>query len=89
MKRVCQILASARELGIESFVGKLVGRVRLADPYEAALPIHAPLRVFTVPYFCLDDITRLALATGAPFAPLLLTVFSPEELVTQVLKVVL
>ena len=38
--------------------------------------------------FWLDDITRLALATAAPFAPLLLTVFSLEELVTRVLKVV-
>ena len=38
--------------------------------------------------FWLDDITRLALATVAPFAPLLLTVFSLEELVTRVLKVV-
>jgi hypothetical protein len=37
--------------------------------------------------FWLDDMTRLALATVAPFAPLLLTVFSLEELVTRVLKV--
>jgi hypothetical protein len=38
--------------------------------------------------FWLEDITRLALVTVAPFAPLLLTVFSFEELVTRVLKVV-
>ena len=38
--------------------------------------------------FWVDDITRLALATVAPFAPLLLTVFSLEELVTRALKVV-
>lgn len=36
--------------------------------------------------FWLEDITRLALVTVAPFAPLLLTVFSLEELVTRVLK---
>ena len=38
--------------------------------------------------FWLDDITRLALATVVPFAPLLLTLFSLEELVTRALKVV-
>lgn len=38
--------------------------------------------------FWLDDITRLALFTIAPFAPLLLTVFSLDQLVTHVLKVV-
>lgn len=36
--------------------------------------------------FALDDITRLAAATAAPLLPLLLTVFSPEELVMYVLK---
>jgi hypothetical protein len=35
----------------------------------------------------LDDITRLAAATAAPFVPLLLTVFSFEELVTRLVKV--
>lgn len=34
----------------------------------------------------LDDITRLVAATVAPFLPLLLTVFSFEELVTQLVK---
>jgi hypothetical protein len=38
--------------------------------------------------FGLDDISRLAAATAAPLLPLLLTVFSPEELVTRILKVV-
>ena len=37
--------------------------------------------------FWLDDIIRLSLATVVPFAPLLLTVFSLEELVARVLKV--
>jgi hypothetical protein len=37
--------------------------------------------------FGLDDITRLAAATAAPLLPLLLTVFSPEELILRVIKV--
>jgi len=35
----------------------------------------------------LDDITRLAAATAAPFVPLLLTVFSFEELVMRLVRV--
>jgi len=38
--------------------------------------------------FWWEDITRLALVTVAPFAPLLLTVFSFEDLITRVLKIV-
>ncbi|HEX8815866.1 MAG TPA: hypothetical protein VF753_10235 [Terriglobales bacterium] len=38
--------------------------------------------------FGLEDITRLAAATAAPLVPLLLTVFSPEELVVRIIKVV-
>jgi len=37
--------------------------------------------------FGLDDMTRLAVATAAPLLPLLLTVFSPEELVMRLIKV--
>jgi hypothetical protein len=37
--------------------------------------------------FGLQDISRLAIATAAPFAPLLLTVFSPEELLAKVINV--
>ena len=36
--------------------------------------------------FGLDDITRLAAATAAPLLPLLLTIFSPEELVMRIIK---
>jgi hypothetical protein len=39
--------------------------------------------------FGLEDISRLAAATAAPLLPLLLTIFSPEELVMRVIKVVL
>jgi hypothetical protein len=38
--------------------------------------------------FGLDDITRLAAATAAPLVPLLLTIFSPEELIMRLIKVV-
>jgi hypothetical protein len=38
--------------------------------------------------FGLDDMTRLAVATAAPFLPLLLTVFSLEELIMRLIKVV-
>ncbi|HEX7159164.1 MAG TPA: hypothetical protein VF214_09130 [Edaphobacter sp.] len=38
--------------------------------------------------FKLGDITHLAAATAAPFLPLLLTVFSPEELILRLIKVV-
>jgi hypothetical protein len=38
--------------------------------------------------FGLEDVSRLAAATAAPLVPLLLTVFSPEELIMRVIKVV-
>jgi len=38
--------------------------------------------------FGLDDITRLAMVTAAPFMPLLFTIWSPEEVIMRVLKVV-
>lgn len=38
--------------------------------------------------FGLDDITRLAAATAVPLAPLLLTVFPPEELIMRLVKIV-
>ena len=38
--------------------------------------------------FGLQDISRLALATAAPLTPLLLTIFSFEELVLRAVKVV-
>ena|SRR5271165_7084535 len=37
--------------------------------------------------FGLQDIARLAAATAAPLTPLLLTIFSPEELITRIIKV--
>ena len=38
--------------------------------------------------FGLQDITRMAAATTAPFLPLLLTIFSPDELIMRIIKVV-
>jgi len=38
--------------------------------------------------FALEDITRLAVATAAPLVPLLLTIFSFEELILRLIKVV-
>jgi hypothetical protein len=38
--------------------------------------------------FGLEDIARLAAATAAPLLPLLLTIFSPEELILRIIKVV-
>jgi hypothetical protein len=38
--------------------------------------------------FGVEDIGRLAAATAAPLLPLLLTIFSPEELIMRVMKIV-
>jgi len=38
--------------------------------------------------FGLDDITRLAAVTASPFLPLLLTIWSPEEIIMRLIKVV-
>jgi len=38
--------------------------------------------------FGLDDISRLAAVTASPFLPLLLTIWSPEELIMRIVRVV-
>lgn len=38
--------------------------------------------------FGLDDLTRLAAVTAAPFIPLLFTIWSPEEVIMRIVKVV-
>jgi hypothetical protein len=38
--------------------------------------------------FGLEDISRLAAVTAAPFLPLMLTIWSPEELILRIIKVV-
>jgi hypothetical protein len=53
----------------------------LANSYDV-------VREMRVVPFTLQDLSRLALATATPLTPLLLTVFSPEELFMRVIKVV-
>ncbi|MDR3747055.1 MAG: hypothetical protein P4M04_02675 [Acidobacteriota bacterium] len=49
---------------------------------------YAVVREMRAVPFGLDNIARLAAATAAPLLPHLLTIFSPEELIMRVIKVV-
>jgi len=49
---------------------------------------YSMVREMRVVPFALQDVSRLAIATAIPLAPLLLTVFSLEELIIRVIKVV-
>ena len=49
---------------------------------------YAMVRDMRAVPFGLEDISRLAAATAAPLVPLLLTIFSPEEIFMRVIKVV-
>ncbi len=49
---------------------------------------YAVVREMRAIPFGLEDITRLAAATAAPLLPLLLTIFSPEELIMRIIKIV-
>ena len=46
------------------------------------------VREMRVVPFGLQDISRLAIATAAPLSPLLLTIFSFEELIMRLVRVV-
>ena len=82
---------------VESFDQKWV---READPQEELLGTgdiqsladlgnsYQVLREMRAVPFALQDAARLAVATAAPLAPLLLTIFSFEELILRVVKVV-
>jgi len=82
---------------VESFDQKWV---READPQEELLGTgdiqsladlgnsYQVLREMRAVPFALQDATRLVVATAAPLAPLLLTIFSFEELILRVVKVV-
>jgi hypothetical protein len=61
--------------------GDLQSLADLANGYQV-------VREMRVVPFALQDASRLALATAVPLAPLLLTIFSFEELLIRVLKVV-
>jgi len=50
--------------------------------------IYAMVREMRPVPFGLEDISRLAAATAAPLLPLALTIFSPEELILRVIKIV-
>lgn len=49
---------------------------------------YAVVQEMRIVPFGLQDIARLAAVTAAPLVPLLLTVWTPEEVITRVLKVV-
>ena len=49
---------------------------------------YAMVREMRAVPFGLEDMSRLAVATAAPLLPLLLTIFSPEELLMRIVKVV-
>jgi hypothetical protein len=82
---------------VESFEQKWITRDRASsDELLGAADIqsladlgnsYALVRDMRFVPFGLDDISRLAVATAAPFLPLLLTIFSPEELFMRIVKV--
>lgn len=76
-KWVRGILPSEELLG----TGDIQSLADLGNSYEIVCEMR------TVP-FGLQDVSRLAVATAAPLAPLLLTIFSFEELILRVIKVV-
>jgi len=61
--------------------GDIQSLADLANSYQV-------VREMRVVPFALKDISRLAIATVVPLAPLLLTVFSFEELISRVIKIV-
>ena len=82
---------------VEGFQKKWVGGAPTSEELLGAADIqsladlgnsYALVRdMHTVP-FGLEDISRLAAATGAPLVPLLLTIFFPEELFMRIIKVI-
>jgi hypothetical protein len=61
--------------------GDIQSLADLANSYEVIRQMRA------VP-FGLNDVSRLVAATAAPLVPLLLTIFSPDELLMRVIKIV-
>ena len=76
-KWVRESLASAELLG----TGDIQSLADLGNGYQV-------IREMRVVPFGLQDISRLAIATAAPLTPLLLTIFSFEELLIRIFKVV-
>ena len=70
-----------------AFSGELLGTgdiQSLADLGNS----YAMVREMRPVPFGLEDISRLAATTAAPLLPLLLTIFSPEELIMRIINVV-
>jgi hypothetical protein len=70
-------LPSAELLG----TGDIQSLADLGNSYEI-------VREMRVVPFGLQDVSRLAVATAAPLSPLLLTIFSVDELISRIIKVV-
>jgi hypothetical protein len=49
---------------------------------------YALVRDMRVVPFGIDDVSRLAAVTASPFVPLLLTIWSPEELIKRIINIV-
>jgi hypothetical protein len=77
-KWVRESLPSAELLG----TGDLQSLADLGNSYQV-------IREMRIVPFGLQDISRLAIATAAPLSPLLLTIFSFEELMIRIFKVIL
>jgi hypothetical protein len=82
---------------VESFQRKWVGCDSTSEELLGAADIqsladlgnsYALVRDMRSVPFGLEDISRLAVATAAPLVPLLLTIFSPEELIMRIIKVI-
>ena len=67
--------------------GELLGAADIQSLADLGNSYSAVREMRIVP-FGLQDITRLAAVTAAPLLPLLLTIWTPEELIMRVLKVV-
>lgn len=73
-------------LGNPSTSGELLGAADIQSLADLGNSYGLVRDMRPVP-FGLDDVTRLAAATAAPIVPLLLTIFSPEELLMRIIKV--
>jgi len=82
---------------VKSFDQKWIGNANPADDLLGTGDIQSLadlgnsfdiVREMRVIPFGLQDVVRIAVATAAPLSPLLLTIFSPEELVLRVIKIV-
>ena len=66
-------------------IGELLGTADIQSLADLGNSYSAVREMRIVP-FGLEDITRLALATAAPLLPLMLTIFSLEELVLKLIR---